>query len=128
MSGHDLILVFIGGGTGSLIRWLAGLAVGRRYKGSFPLGTFLINVTGAFLIGFLAELFSLNWRNRFGDPINTLILTGVMGGYTTFSSLELDFSTLLHRDETSLAQIYLLSSIVISLLAAYLGRTLALWL
>jgi len=128
MSGHELILVFVGGGVGSLARWLIGLAVGKRYDGSFPLGTFLVNISGSFLIGFLTVLFSFNWRNRFGDPINILVITGVLGGYTTFSSLELDLSTVVHRGETRLAQIYLLSSIVIGLLAAYLGGALALWL
>jgi fluoride ion exporter CrcB/FEX len=53
-----LALVFVGGAGGSAIRWLVGVGVGERYKGTFPLGTFLINVSGAFLMGFLSTLFN----------------------------------------------------------------------
>jgi fluoride exporter len=51
-----LALVFVGGAGGSAIRWLVGVGVGERYKGTFPLGTFIINVSGAFLMGFLSTL------------------------------------------------------------------------
>jgi len=77
--------VFIGGALGSLLRWSLGSAIGERYTGKFPLGTFVINVTGAFVMGFLSTLMGVDWRDRFGNTFTALVLTGVLGGYTTFS-------------------------------------------
>jgi fluoride exporter len=125
MSGSDLGLAFLGGGIGSLARWLIGLFVGRRYNGDFPLATFLINVSGAFLIGFLAVLFSLEWTDRFGHLVNTMVLTGILGGFTTFSSMNLDTSKLLHGQKTGLALVYLFATVAYGLLAAILGGALA---
>jgi protein CrcB len=89
---NDLVtvaLVFAGGAGGSALRWLVGVGVGERYKGTFPLGTFLINVSGAFLMGFLSTLFNVDWKDRYGSNLTALVLTGVLGGYTTFSSYQL---------------------------------------
>ena len=82
-----LALVFVGGAGGSAIRWLVGIGVGERHKGSaFPLATFLINVSGAFVMGLLSTLLSVDWKDRYGSNLTALVLTGVLGGYTTFSS------------------------------------------
>jgi CrcB protein len=59
--------VFAGGAGGSAIRWLVGIGVEVRYKSTFPLGTFLINVSGVFLMGFLSTLFKVDWRDRYGS-------------------------------------------------------------
>ena len=96
-------MAFLGGGIGSIARWLLGLVVGKRYHGSFPLATFLINISGAFLIGFLTVLFIFDWKERFGHPVNTFVLTGILGGYTTFSSLELDTTKLINGQKPRLA-------------------------
>ena len=85
--------VFIGGALRSLLRWLLGSAIGERYTGKFPLGTFVINVTGAFVMGFLSTHMGVDWRDRFGSTFTALVLTGLLGGYTTFSSYELDSVT-----------------------------------
>jgi CrcB protein len=125
MGGSELILVALGGGVGSLARWLAGLAVGKRWKGAFPLGTFLVNISGAFLIGFLTVFFKFDWTERFGQPANALVLTGVLGGYTTFSSMELDAGRLLDEGQTRLGMAYLFGTVALGLAAAFLGGTLA---
>src|SRR5690349_6619722 len=80
------LMVLVGGGVGALARYILGLAIAERIGGRFPLGTLVINVTGSFLIGLLMTLFTErlqphpNWR--------LLLVVGVLGGYTTFSTFE----------------------------------------
>jgi len=121
----DVMWVGFGGGAGSLLRWWVGRVVGERYHGSFPLGTFLINVSGAFVIGYLSVLFSVDWRDRFGTVLNAGVLTGVLGGYTTFSSMQLDAAKLAGANRPGLAAGYLMVSTVAGLAAAGLGAGLA---
>ena len=116
-----LALVFVGGAGGSAIRWLVGVGVGERYKGTFPLGTFLINVSGAFLMGFLSTLFNVDWRDRYGSNLTALVLTGVLGGYTTFSSYQLDTANLYNNKTRGLAAFYCIGSVATGLIAAALG-------
>ncbi|MBI3795550.1 MAG: fluoride efflux transporter CrcB [Deltaproteobacteria bacterium] len=118
-------LVFIGGASGSVLRWLVGLGIGERYKGGFPLGTFVINVTGAFLIGFLSTLFNVDWKDRYGSNLTAFALTGVLGGYTTFSSYQLDTANLYNQKERGVAALYWISSVGAGLVTAALGSWLA---
>ena len=114
-------LVFVGGAGGSVIRWLVGLAVGERYKGvTFPLGTMLINVSGAFLMGFLSTLFNVDWKDRYGSNLTAFVLTGVLGGYTTFSSYQLDTANLYNKGGREWA-LYWAGSVAAGLIAATLG-------
>lgn len=123
----DVILVGLGGGFGSVLRWWIGRVVGERYKGNFPLGTFLINVTGSLLIGYLSVLFGVDWHNRYGHGmvLNAFVITGVLGGYTTFSSMQLDAAKLAAKQDARLAVFYLLLSVAAGLLAALAGAALA---
>jgi fluoride exporter len=116
-----LALVFAGGAGGSAIRWLVGMGVGERYHGTFPLGTFLINVSGAFLMGFLSTLFNVDWKDRYGSNLTAFVLTGVLGGYTTFSSYQLDTDNLYKKRARGLAAIYWIGSVAVGLIAAALG-------
>ncbi len=118
--------VFIGGALGSLLRWSLGRAVSERYTGKFPLGTFVINVTGAFLMGFLSTLMRVDWRDRFGSFFTAFILTGLLGGYTTFSSYELDTVAAYNQQERRIALLYWVGSVAAGLLAAALGWWIAL--
>jgi fluoride exporter len=123
----DVLWVGLGGGLGSVLRWWIGLAVGERYRGNFPLGTFLINVSGTFLIGYLSVLFGVDWHDRYGHGVvlNAFVLTGVLGGYTTFSSMQLDAAKLSAKSRGGLAACYLLLSVAAGLLAGELGAALA---
>ena len=117
-----LALVFVGGAGGSAIRWLVGIGVGERYKGStFPLATFLINVSGAFLMGLLSTLFNVDWKDRYGSNLTALVLTGVLGGYTTFSSYQLDTANLYNKGGRGLVFLYGIGSVAAGLIAAALG-------
>jgi CrcB protein len=116
-----ILLVFIGGAAGSVARWLVGLGVSQCYKGSVPLGTLVINVSGAFFMGFLSTLFYVDWRDRYGSDLTALVLTGVLGGYTTFSSYQLDVLTLQGKKANGLAVAYWAGSVALGLLAACAG-------
>lgn len=123
----DVMLVGLGGGLGSLLRWWVGRIVGERYKGDFPLGTFLINISGSFVIGYLSVLFTVDWHNRYGHGmvLNAFVLSGVLGGYTTFSTMQLDATKLAGKRRNVLAAFYLLLSVAAGLVAASLGAALA---
>jgi CrcB protein len=125
MTPLDVMWVGLGGGLGSLLRWFAGRVVGEHYHGDFPVGTFLINVSGAFAIGFLSVLFKVDWRDRYGTALNAGVLTGMLGGYTTFSSMPLDAVKLAGRRGGLSAVSYLLLSVLVGQLAAALGGSLA---
>ncbi len=125
MTAIDVMWVGLGGGIGSLLRWWIGLGVSKIYKGNFPLGTFLINISGAFVIGYLSILFSVDWRDRYGDLMNAAVLTGILGGYTTFSSMQLDAAKLSTTRGRAIAAGYLIISVLVGLAAAALGAWLA---
>ena len=123
----DVMWVGLGGGLGSVLRWGIGRLVGESYKGHFPLGTFLINISGSLVIGYLSVLFNVDWDNRHGHGmvLNALVITGVLGGYTTFSSMQLDAARLAAQQHARLAAFYLLLSVAAGLLAALAGAALA---
>lgn len=125
MTAIDVMWVGLGGGIGSLLRWWIGLRVGKIYKGDLPLGTFLINISGAFVIGYLSILFNVDWRDRYGDLMNAAVLTGILGGYTTFSSMQLDAAKLATARGRAIAAGYLIISVVVGLIAAAFGAWLA---
>ena len=121
------MLVGLGGGLGSVLRWWVGCVVGERHHGDLPLGTFLINISGSFLIGYLSVLFQVDWHNRYGHGmvLNALVITGVLGGYTTFSTMQLDATKLARKRRNVLAAFYLLLSVAAGLGAALLGAAIA---
>jgi CrcB protein len=112
-------MVFVGAGAGGLARFIAGTVIMQRYAGRFPLGTFLINVSGSFLIGvlmaFLSERLDLspNWR--------LLLVVGFLGGYTTFSSFEYETFVAVRSGSQVLALLNVLGSIVFGYIAVWLG-------
>ena len=117
-----LALVFVGGAGGSAIRWLVGIGVGERYKSTtFPLATFLINVSGALLMGLLSTLLNVDWKDRYGSNLTALVLTGVLGGYTTFSSYQLDTANLYNKGGRGSVFFYWIGSVAAALIATALG-------
>ena len=97
----------------------------RRYHGDFPLGTFLTNISGAFLIGYLSALFAIDRHDRYDTALKAGVLTGVLGGYTTFSTMQLDAAKLAGKRRGVFAAPYLLLSVAVGTLAAGLGVALA---
>jgi CrcB protein len=111
-----------GGAVGSIVRHLAGLGVNEHYDGRFPLATFLINVTGSFLIGLLLVL--LDREDLLHPNFRPLLVTGFLGGYTTFSTFEWE-TFALGRSTPPLAVFYALSSVLLGWLACWAGAALA---
>ena len=126
MTALDVLWVGLGGGLGSLLRWWVGRVVGERYRSDFPLGTFLINISGAVPMGYLSVLFAVDWHTRHGTVLTALCLTGIIGGYTTFSSMQMDAVKLAGARGQVRAASYLGLSVAAGLMAAALGAALAL--
>src|ERR1044071_4448728 len=108
------LLVLLGGGAGSLLRYLASTAVASRFQTRFPWGTFVVNVTGSFLIGLLMALLVArnlhpNWR--------LLLVTGFLGGYTTFSSFEYETYMAVRGGSPWMGLVYVLASVAAGYLA-----------
>lgn len=111
----NFLLVFLGAGAGGAIRHGINLATARLLPGvTFPVATLLINVLGSFLMGIIAESFVL--RGSGGHPLRLLLTTGVLGGFTTFSTFSLDAITLYERGQTGAAATYVLTSVIAALL------------
>lgn len=117
-----ILLVAVGGAFGSVLRYLVGLWTLRRFEPNFPWGTLTVNITGSFLIGVLAEAIA----RKFGASaeMRVFLITGVLGGYTTFSAFSLDAITLVERGEPVTAAIYVGSSVVLSAIAVIAGLAL----
>jgi CrcB protein len=115
------VLVFLGGGIGSALRHGVNLLCVRLFGLNFPWGTFVVNLIGSFVIGWLAAYFAFRAGAGFTQPARLFLITGVLGGFTTFSSFSLDFAMLFERGATAPAIFYVLGSVGISLIAIFLG-------
>jgi fluoride exporter len=112
------LLVLCGGAAGSLARYLVTLGVNEKYDGRFPLATFLINVAGSFAIGILTIL--LDRGALFHPNLRWLLVTGVLGGFTTFSSFEWE-TFALGRSHPLIAFSYCISSVAAGWIACWCG-------
>jgi len=118
-----LLLVGLAGLVGTLSRyWLSGV-VSRRYGDTFPFGTLLVNLGGCFLVGLLFYL--LQERATVNETVRAVILIGLLGGFTTFSSFGLQTFTMLQDGKFGLAALNMAASNLVGLLLVWAGYTLA---
>jgi CrcB protein len=113
--------VAIGGALGSVSRfWLSGV-VDRHFGETFPWGTLVVNITGSFIVGFLAALTAPEGRWLISPSTRTFLIIGFCGGYTTFSAFSLQTLNLARDGEWLYAAGNVMSSVAICLVAVWLG-------
>lgn len=111
--------IAVGGALGSLARYGLGVLVTDRMGAKFPYGTFIINVTACFIIGF--SLAFLGRRADLNAAWRFLIPVGFVGAYSTFSTFEWETFTKLQAGSFSIASLYVVSSILLGLFAVWCG-------
>ena len=113
------LIVFLGAGIGGALRHGANVAAARLFGYGFPLGTFIVNVSGSFAMGLLAGYFA--YRTGISQHMKLFLTTGVLGGFTTFSAFSLDTALLVERHAYGQAAAYVLGSVLLSLIGVFAG-------
>lgn len=113
--------VALGGAIGASLRYLTNVGAGRLFGAGFPVGTLIVNLLGSFLMGVLVVVFA----RKGGTHLAPFLMTGVLGGFTTFSAFSLDALTLWERGQHGPAVLYVLASVVLSLAAIVAGLAIA---
>jgi fluoride exporter len=116
------IWIALGGALGSVARFGAAEGVTRLAGAAFPWGTLLVNVVGSFVIGFFATATTAHGRWPVGSDGRHFFMTGVLGGFTTFSSFSLQTMGLMREGEWLRAGGNVAGSVVLCLLAVWLGH------
>lgn len=116
---NSFVMVFLGGGLGAAARHGVNLLSVQFIGARYPIGTFFINVVGSLLIGVLAEWFAL--RSEISPGLRLFFITGILGGFTTFSAFSLEVGLLHERGETLAAAIYAAASVLCAVGAMFAG-------
>ncbi|HLI98379.1 MAG TPA: fluoride efflux transporter CrcB [Bradyrhizobium sp.] len=118
----NYVLVFIGGGLGSMLRHAVNVICPRLFGMNFPYHTFIINITGSTIMGLIAGY--LAFKGDAAQSWRLFLMTGVLGGYTTFSAFSLDSALLYERGEIGSALVYVLGSVMLSIFGLFAGLAL----
>lgn len=110
----NYLLVFIGGGLGSVLRHAVNVISARQLGAGFPLGTLTVNITGSIAMGLFAGYFA--FKGDAAQSWRLFLMTGILGGYTTFSAFSLDAMLLYDRGQVGMALGYILVSVIVSIL------------
>ncbi len=119
---QNVIAVFLGGGIGAVIRYMTGLLMLRYSHLNLPFSTFIVNIAGSFIIGFLYVLFID--KPEINPAVKMALTVGLCGGLTTFSTFSLELFEMLGNQRFSLAFSYTLISVILCLTAVSLGAIL----
>lgn len=115
--------VFLGAGLGGAMRHGVNLACARAFGTGFPWGTFSVNILGSFAIGALAAWFAFRSGGS-SQHLRLFLVTGLLGGFTTFSAFSLDVAVLWERGAVLSAAGYIMASVILSIAAAFAGLAL----
>ncbi|HEY4170800.1 MAG TPA: fluoride efflux transporter CrcB [Reyranella sp.] len=113
------LVVFVGAGVGGMLRHFLNIWIARLAGTHFPMHTFVINITGSIVMGIITALFAL--KGGATGHLRLFLATGILGGYTTFSTFSLDAILLWERHDYLLAAYYIGGSVVLSLLGLMAG-------
>jgi CrcB protein len=113
-----MLVVALGGALGAVLRYMVSTIQSPVWTG-FPYGIFTVNVSGGFVMGVLTELMALKFS--VSSETRAFLTTGIMGGYTTFSTFSLESALLIQRQAWGLAVSYVFGSALISILALFCG-------
>ncbi|WP_334128640.1 fluoride efflux transporter CrcB [Sneathiella sp.] len=111
--------VALGGALGACARYGTGHLMLRLVGAGFPYSTLVVNILGSFLMGVLIELLAL--RISISPELRALLVTGFLGGYTTFSAFSLDAALMIEKGEMLSAALYILLSVVLSIAGLFAG-------
>ena len=120
------VLVFFGGGCGASLRHAINMASARALGTDFPYGTFIINISGSIVMGLIAGY--LTFKGSATQHWRLFLMTGILGGYTTFSAFSLDTALLYERGALGLAALYVLGTVGISIAGLFAGLALVSYL
>ncbi|MCH2347130.1 MAG: fluoride efflux transporter CrcB [Pseudomonadales bacterium] len=120
---YTYLAIAFGGALGALSRYWLTVSIERFNSTGFPLGTFVVNLLGSFLIGLLYII--LAEKLSVADQWRPVIITGFLGAMTTFSTFSLDALLLFQQGQYNTALFYVLSSVMICIFAAYVGMQIA---
>jgi CrcB protein len=118
----NYLMVALGGGAGSLLRYIAGTAIMNRFGSRFPLGTLAVNLAGSFAVGFLMTAFTERFRPH--PYWRLLLVVGFLGGFTTFSSFEYESYRLIRGGGSWLGLLNVAGSVIFGFAAVWLGSAL----
>lgn len=118
---HPALVVFFGAGLGGVLRHLVNVAVPKLLGVGFPFATLFINVSGSLLMGLITGYLAFKDDGGWTQSLRLFLTTGVLGGYTTFSTFSLDFLFLMERGDSGLAFLYAASSVVFGFLGVFGG-------
>jgi CrcB protein len=111
----SLLLVAAGGAIGCVLRFMAIRGVSMLHGSNFPLGTMVVNIVGSLLIGAVLAKYGHE------HSVRAFVVTGILGGFTTFSAFSWDALQLLQRGQAAQAAMYVLGSVGLSVAAVALG-------
>lgn len=113
------LLVFLGGGIGAALRHGVNVTAGKLVGCAFPYGTLFINLTCSLVMGLIAEWLAL--KGYLPQHWRLFIMTGILGGYTTFSAFSLETALLYERGQVFAAGAYVVASVVLSVGGLFAG-------
>jgi len=119
----NIIAIAVGAAIGANLRYSLSIWAAQRWGASFPYGTLIVNVIGSFAIGVVLVLATT--RLNLSDPARLLIVTGLLGGFTTFSSLSFETYSLITNGSWLAAGIYVISSFGLGIASVFLGAGIA---
>ena len=119
----NILAIFIGGGIGAVLRYLVGCIFSNYVKLNLPLATFVVNIVGCLILGFLYVFFME--KSQIPAALKFALTVGFCGGLTTFSTFSLEIFEIFSNSQFVQGIIYIISSLVLGLFAVLLGAYLA---